>query len=36
MSYGSGVKIISPRSVVSAMQSRFKEAVKLYDTFIEE
>lgn len=34
MSYGSGVKILSPRKCVDYMKSKLKEAVELYDKIV--
>ena len=34
MSYGSGVKILSPRKCVDFMKSKLKEAVELYDKIV--
>lgn len=34
MSYGSGVKILSPRKCVDYMKSKLKETVKLYDKIV--
>ena len=32
MSYGPGIKIISPRNAVMYMREKFREALKLYET----